>query len=172
MEAGLIPGKGGRSKKASTIAIDTGRIRRHINPLVGSRRVRDLTKAEVNQIMKDIMTGKTKVTVKTKKLRGKSIVRGGAGTAVRTIGLLGGILTYAVEAGIIERNPTHGLRKPKYKVRNRRLSEAEYRELGDLLRKAEGSDKYPTTAQITRQIALTGCRRGEIINLRWNEVDF
>ena len=172
MDAGLILGKGGRSKKASTIAIDTGRIRRHIIPLVGTRRVRDLTKVEVNQIMKDIMVGKTRITIKTKKLRGKSIVRGGAGTAVRTIGLLGGILSYAVEAGIIERNPTHGLRKPKYKVRDRRLSEAEYRELGALIRKAGNTEIYPTTAQIIRQIALTGCRRGEIINLRWSEVDF
>lgn len=51
------------------------------------------------------MRGKTRVSVKTKKLRGKAVVRGGAGTATRTVGLLGGILTYAVEAGIIESNP-------------------------------------------------------------------
>jgi hypothetical protein len=57
------------------------------------------------------MAGKTRVSVKTKKLRGKAIVRGGAGTATRTVGLLGGILTY--EAGIIESNPAHGIRKPR-----------------------------------------------------------
>jgi len=33
---------------------------------------------------------------------------------------------YAVEAGIIESNPAHGIRK-KDNVRKRRLSEAEYR---------------------------------------------
>jgi hypothetical protein len=43
--------------------------------------------------------------VKTDKLRGRAIVRGGAGTAARTIGLFRGILTYAVELGIIEQNP-------------------------------------------------------------------
>jgi hypothetical protein len=59
--------------------------------------------------------------VKTKKLRGKAVVRGGAGTATRTVGLLGGILTYAVEAGIIESNRSHGIRKPKDNVRKRRL---------------------------------------------------
>jgi hypothetical protein len=58
---------------------------------------------------------------------GKAIVTGGAGTTTRTAGLLGGILTYAVEAGIIESNPSHGIRKPKDNVRKRRLSEAEYR---------------------------------------------
>jgi hypothetical protein len=62
------------------------------------------------------MAGRTRVSVKTKKLRGKAIVRGGAGTATRTVGLLGGILTYAVEAGIIESNPAHAVRKPKDNV--------------------------------------------------------
>jgi hypothetical protein len=62
---------------------------------------------------KDIVAGKTRVSVKTKKLRGKASVRGGAGTAASTVGLLGGILTYAVEAGLIESNPAHGIRKPK-----------------------------------------------------------
>jgi hypothetical protein len=72
---------------------------------------------------------KTRVSVKTKKLRGTAVARGGSGTATRTVGLLGGILTYAIEAGILESNPAHGIRKPKDNVRKHRLSEAEYRTL-------------------------------------------
>ncbi len=171
LEAGLILGKGGRPKKATTIVTDTGRIQRHIIPLIGSRRVKDLVKADINKVLKDIMAGKTRTSVKTKKLRGKAIVRGGAGTATRTVGLLGGILTYAVEAGIIETNPVHGLRKPKDNVRNRRLTEAEYRTLGGILRKAAEDERYQMTADIIRQIALTGCRRSEMITLQWIEAD-
>lgn len=115
--------------------------------------------------------GKTRVSVKTKKLRGKAIVRGGAGTATRTVGLLGGILTYAVEAGIIESNPAHGIRKPKDNVRKRRLSEAEYRILGRMLRDAAKQQKYTTIGDIVRQIALTGSRRSEMIGLKWTEAD-
>ena len=89
LKAGLILGKGGRPKKPSTIVTDTGRIERQIIPLIGTRRVKDLTKAEINKVLKDIMAGKTRVSVKTKKLRGKVVVRGGAGTATRTVGLLG-----------------------------------------------------------------------------------
>jgi integrase len=133
--------------------------------------VKDLVKADINKVLKDIMAGKTRTSVKTKKLRGKAIVRGGAGTATRTVGLLGGILTYAVEAGIIETNPAHGLRKPKDNVRNRRLTEAEYRTLGKILCKAAEDDKYQTTVDIVRQIALTGCRRTEMIKLQWAEAD-
>ena len=171
LNAGLILGKGGRPKKQTTIVTDTGRIERHIIPLIGARRVKDLVKADISKILKDIMAGKTRVSVKTKKLRGKAIVRGGAGTATRTIGLLGGILTYATEAGIITANPAHGLRKPKDNVRVRRLTEDEYRALGEMLRKASETDKYQMTVDIIRQIALTGCRRSEIIGLMWAEVD-
>lgn len=171
MDAGLIMGKGGRPKKQSTITTDKGRINRHIIPLLGTRRVKDLTKTDANKLLKDVMAGKTKVSVKTDKLRGKAIVRGGAGTAARTVSLLGGILTYAIEAGIITTNPAHGIRKPKDSVRTRRLSEAEYRTLGEMLRKAGKDEKYATTIDIIRQIALTGCRRSEVINLMWAEAD-
>lgn len=171
LKAGLVLGKGGRPKKPTTIVTDTGRIHRHIVPLIGTRRVKDLVKADINRVLKDIMAGKTRVSVKTKKLRGKAIVRGGVGTATRTVGLLGGILTYAVEAGIVESNPAHGIRKPKENVRNRRLTEVEYRTLGEMLRAAAKDEKYATTVDIIRQIALTGCRRSEIIGLMWSEVD-
>jgi integrase len=170
LQAGLILGKGGRPKKPSTITTDTGRIERHIIPLLGTRRVKDLTKTDINKVLKDIMAGKTRVSVKTKKLRGKAIVRGGAGTATRTVGLLGGILTYA-EGGIIESNPAHGVRKPKDNVRKRRLSEAEYRILGRILRDAAKQEKYVTIVDIVRELALTGCRRSEMIGLKWTEAD-
>jgi integrase len=171
LDAGLILGKGGRPKKPHTIVTDVGRINRHIIPLLGTRRVKDLTKADINKALKDIMAGKTAVSIKTSKLRGKAIVTGGAGTATRTIGLFGGILTYAVEAGVIAINPAHGLRKPKDNVRTRRLTEAEYRTLGEMLRTAEQDEKYATTVEIIRQIALTGCRRSEMIGLKWIEAD-
>lgn len=171
LEQGLILGKRGRPKKASTISTDVGRIHRHIMPLLGGRRVRDLSKADITQAMKDIMAGKTQANVKTGKPRGRAIVRGGVGTATRTIGLLGGILSYAVDLGIIEQNPEHGVRKPKDNVNSRRLSEAEYRTLGAILRKVTADGQYAMAAQMIRIIALTGCRRSEIINLRWDEVD-
>ncbi|MDQ0470209.1 tyrosine-type recombinase/integrase [Labrys wisconsinensis] len=171
LNAGLIMGKGGRPKKPTTILCDIGRIHRHIIPLVGTRRVKDVTKADVNKVLKDVIAGKTNCSFKTGKLRGRSIVRGGAGAASRTVGLLGGILTYAIEAGIIEANPVHGVRRPKDNVRTRRLDDSEYRELGSLLREASKDDKYRRTVEIIRQLALTGCRRSEIVALRWAEVD-
>ena len=64
-----------------------------------------------------------------------------------------------------------GIRKPKDNVRKRRLSEAEYRILGRVLRDAAKQEKYTTIVDIIRQIALTGCRRSEMIGLKWTEAD-
>src|SRR5690606_37321223 len=50
-------------------------------------------------------------------------------------------------------------------------SEAEYRVLGSILREGQRSDRYRIHAEILRLIAVTGCRRGEIVNLKWSEVD-
>jgi integrase len=167
---GLILGKKRRPKKASTIYTDEGRIRRHIIPLLGSRRVKDITAGDVTRFMRDVASGKTKTDQKTRK-RGRAIVRGGIGTGTRTVGLLGAVLTYARENGIIETNPAHGIRKAADQKRTRRLSEDEYRLLGKLIRTAADDDQLATAAEMARAIALTGCRRGEIINLIWPEVD-
>ncbi|WP_429008066.1 tyrosine-type recombinase/integrase, partial [Roseixanthobacter psychrophilus] len=51
------------------------------------------------------------------------------------------------------------------------MSEAEYRVLGDLLKTAAENESYRMSVEIIRQIALTGCRRMEMVTLRWAEVD-
>lgn len=103
-EKGLIMGKRGRPKKQLTLYTDRGRIERHIVPLLGKRLVRDLTAVDVARLIRDVAAGKTAKVEKTK-LRGKSVVTGGKGTAARTAGLLGGILSFAVAEGVILANP-------------------------------------------------------------------
>lgn len=169
-EIGLVLGKGRRPKKTSTLLIDKSRINRHIIPLLGARRVKDITQSDINRFIRDVVSGKTKADIKTK-ARGRAIVRGGAGTAARAAGLFGGILTYAIEHGIIEKNPVHGVRKPADRVKTRRLSEDEYRVLGKILDKAAEDDRFESAVSIVRLLTLTGCRRGEGVNLKRIEVD-
>lgn len=172
MEAGLIMGKGGRPKRPSTIYTNIGALNGHIIPLIGQRRVRDLTKADVTKMMNDVIAGKTRAVKRTGKKRGVSILRGGRGTASKCVGLTGSMLTYAINIGIIEHNVAHGIRKPKDQVRDRRLSDDEYRELGKMLSEAGEDHELAPTIAVTRLLALTGCRRGEILGLKWSEVDF
>jgi integrase len=170
-EAGLIVGRKGLPKKASTLEIDRGRIARHIIPLLGKKPLKDLTSSDVKRFLEAVVSGKTAAKVKTKP-RGLARVTGGPTAAVRAIGLLGGMLTYAREMGYIEHNPAHGVRKPADKQRVFRLAPDEYRALGEALERAERRGEHWQAIAAIRLIALTGCRRSEILNLRWPEVDF
>jgi integrase len=170
-DKGLILGKGDRPKKASSLYIDRGRINRHIVPLIGKKRVQSLKPSDINKFVEDVASGKTATIQKTGKKRGRSIVRGGLGTAARTVGLLGGILTYAVNQGLIDKNPAHGIRKPADGVKKRRLSDDEYRLLGQILQDKAADEQLETTVQIVRHLALTACRRGEALRLKRSEVD-
>ena len=167
---GLILGKRNRPKKASTLATDRGRVERHILPLLGKKRVRDITNADVNRFMRGVMAGKTVADVKTG-FRGRAIVEGGAGTAARTVGLLGGIFSYAVSEGLRPDNPVRGVKRPADNKRDRRLSSENYRALGDALAEAEAEGENPAAVAAVRLLALTGARLGEIANLRSAEID-
>jgi len=170
-ERGLIMGKGGRAKKASTLYVDRGRIERHIIPLLGSKLVRDLAQADIHRFIRDVAAGKTATVEKTGKPRGKAIVEGGIGTAARTAGLLGGILSFAVSEGVIPFNPAQGVKRPADKKRQRRLTAEEYRRLGEALEKAEEEAETEQAIHGAWLLALTGCRLDEIQGLKWSEVD-
>ncbi|MDI7775502.1 site-specific integrase [Asticcacaulis sp. EMRT-3] len=150
--------------------IDEGRINRHIIPLLGSRRVRDLTTPDINRFMRDVAAGKTAVDVKTGP-RGRAIVEGGNGTAARTVGLLGGILSFAVSEGIISINPCRGVKRPADARREVRLSPEQYRALGNALRASDANAEAWQAVAAFRLIAFTGCRLGEVQKLKWSEVD-
>ena len=103
-EAGLVIGRKGLPKKASTLEIDRGRIARHIIPLLGKKPLKDVTSADVKRFLEAVMSGKTAANVKTKP-RGLARVTGGPIAAVRAFGLLGGMLTYAKEVGYHRAQP-------------------------------------------------------------------
>ena len=170
-EAGLIIGRKGLPKKASTLSIDRGRIARHIVPLLAKRPLKDLTSADVRRFLEGVISGKTAATVKTKP-RGLARVTGGPTAAVRAVGLLGGMLSYAKEMGYIEQNPAHGVRKPADKRRSFHLAPEDYRTLGEALQAAERRGEQWQAVAAIRLLALTGCRRSEILNLKWSEIDF
>jgi integrase len=169
-ERGLIVSRRGGAKKKTTLYTDTGRINRHIIPLLGRRTIKDLTAADVRGFMRDVAAGKSATDVKTKK-RGRAIVTGGKGAATRTVGLLGGIISFAVEEGLRGDNPVKGIVRPAGERRHVRLDAPGYRELGSLITKAERDAEAWQVTTIMRLLALTGCRRGEIESLRRSEID-
>ena len=157
-------------KKASTLAIDVGRIERHIKPLIGRRPVAAVTREDIDALLHDIAGGKTAGNTKTGK-RGLARVRGGKGTANRVVSLLGAIFTFAVRRRMRPDNPVRGVELFADGKRDRRLSDAEYRMLGAALEKAAGERVWPAAVAAARFLALTGWRSGEALALRWDEVD-
>jgi hypothetical protein len=103
------------------------------------------------------MAGKTRVSVKTGKLCGKAIVLDGAETAARTLGLLGGILSYAVETGITEGNPARGIASQRTMSASAGFVRKSIVRSGQTLQEAT-QDKYTLTVDIIRQIALKPTR--------------
>jgi integrase len=170
-ERGLVMGKRNLPKKQTTLYIDRGRIEHHIKPLLGEKLVRDLVQSDINRFVRDVTVGKTALVVKTEKKRGKAVVEGGAGTAARTAGLLGGILSFAVSEGIIAFNPARGVKRQADASRTRRLTPDEYGRLGAALRAARDEGEPEQGLNGVWLLALTGCRLGEIQRLKWSEVE-
>ena len=170
-ERGRVLTRGNAPKKSSTLTIDRGRIERHIKPLIGSLAVATVTREDVERFLHNVAEGKTAGSSRTTKKRGLARVTGGKTAATRTVGLLGAIFTYAVRRGMRSDNPVSGVPKFADGKRDRRLSDNEYRVLGDALRRADANGIWPAAIAATRFVALTGWRSGEALALHWTEVD-
>jgi integrase len=167
---GLVLTRRGEAKSATTLYTDKGRIERHIIPLIGNRTVKDFTLTDGGRFQRDVISGKSAADVKTK-LRGRAIVKGGKGTAARTMGLLGGIFSYAVSEGYRPDNPLKGIVRPKDGTREWRLDDGSYRRLGKCLAAAEANGERWQRVLAARVATLTGCRLDEIEGLLKTEVD-
>jgi integrase len=156
-------------KKPGTLVIDRGRIDRHIKPLLGPMPARAVTRHDVEALLHDVAAGKTAGRAKTK-ARGLARVKGGETAANRVVGLLGAIFTYAVRKEIRSDNPVRGVALFADRKRERRLTDEEYARFGAALIEAERT-MWPAAVAAARFIAFTGFRRGEVIGLRWSEID-
>jgi hypothetical protein len=108
-QAGRLLTRRKKAKKPSTLDIDKGRIERHIKPLLGRLKVTAVTTDDIDNFMHDVAEGKTAGNTKSAKKRGLARVRGGQTAATRSVGLLGGIFSYAVQHRMRQDNPVRGI---------------------------------------------------------------
>jgi integrase len=169
----LYLAEGAAHKKASTLRADRGRIIHHIKPLLGRKRVDQVTRADIERLLIDVKSGKTAVPVPPKGVRASgSLPSGGVGAAAQCVTLMGTLLAFAVQRGLRTDNPAHGVKKPPVRKMERFLSGAEIGGLAEALNAeaTRSANSYPCAA--IKLLLLTGCRRGEIIGLEWRHVDF
>ena len=126
----------------------------HIVPALGERLIRSVRRGDVTAL--------------------HFALRDRPAVANITIQVLSQLLRKAQQWGLAPegRNPCRSVRKYKLRLRNRHLTREEYRRLGQALRdgEADGSIARPAAAAL-RLLILTGCRRDEILTLRWDDVD-
>ena len=91
------------------------------------------------------------------------------GGANHALDILGQIMNFAVASGHVHANPTRGVKRNRRPALTRFLSREE---IGCLHRVLDGriGRSAEQQADIIRLLLLTGCRRTEIVRLRWAEV--
>ena len=94
------------------------------------------------------------------------------GGANRTLDVARQVFRHAVDVGALRADPTHGLaRNPRPEI-TRFLSRAEIGRLRKALAAHVGRGSGRQQAEIIRLLLATGCRKSEIVRLRWAEVEF
>lgn len=169
----LYLAEGATHKKPSTLKADRGRITHHIRPLLGSKLVQKISRADIERMMVDVKTGTTAAApLKDRKRPPGSLATGGAGVAAQCVALLSTLLTFAVARELRSDNPAKGIKKPPTRKMERFLSEQEISRLAAALDVEAEVSGNPFPVAAIKLLLLTGARRGEIIGLQWQNVDF
>jgi integrase len=141
-------------KKASTRARAEGLLKRIILPALGRMKAEAITRADILALHR--------------------VHRERPVEANRAVTLLSGIYTWAEDGGLAlpQGNPCRRVKKHAERRRERYLSAQELARLGAALARAEqGGTESPAAIFAIRLLLLTGCRKGEVLGLRWEDVD-
>ncbi len=128
----------------------SGFLRRQLLPAFGSKPLDRITQADVRQWF-------------------DRYSRSAPGGANRALDVLRQIMNFAAACGHVEVNPARGVRRNRRPALTRFLSREEVARLHGVL-DAQTRRGGRQQADIIRLLLLTGCRKGEIMGLRWSEV--
>jgi len=141
-------------KKASSAKEDKRMLDRVLLPLFGNRHVVEIPRREIERFHAS---------------RHKT-----PSTANRHLALLSKMFNLAERWGIRKErtNPCYGVEKYKENKRQRFLKSDEVQRLHDVLNRVEAEGENKFGLSVIRLLLLTGARKGEILDLEWDEIDF
>lgn len=169
----LYLAEGVAHKKPSTLRVDRGRIDHHLRPLLGRLRIDRITRGDVEKVRDSVAAGKTAEKIEAgEKRRSGTLAKGGKGVAAQCVISVSAMFSFAIERGLCATNPARGVKKAPVRKIERFLSEVEIGRLAAALDAEARRTGNPFPSAAIKLLLLTGCRRGEIVNLRWENVDF
>jgi integrase len=129
-------------------------LERFVIPVLGNHRVTEVTRADIAKLHHDL--------------------RHVAYDANRCLEMISKMFNLAEMWGLRPdgSNPRKHIKKYPEEKRERFLSPAELKRVGEVLREMEAEGiELPSSIAATRLLILTGCRLGEIMTLQWEHID-
>lgn len=142
-------------KKPSSVKSDISNLNNHVLPALGKKRLDLVTRADIQR------------------LHAKMVDRPGAANHV--LGLLGKMFNLAEKWGLRPdgTNPCRHIEKYPSRKMERYLSPVEFGRLARVLNEAEKDGSiFIGVIRAVRLLIFTGCRLGEILSLKWGDIDF
>ena len=139
--------------KPRTVREEEGVWRRHLAPALKNRSLDEITRQDVGRL--------------------HHALRSNIWAANDAVKLLRRLYSFAVDVALAvpEENPARFVKLFKEPARERYLAPAELRKLGKALRECEKADGDPWAIAVVRLLIFTGARAGEILHLRWSDLD-
>jgi integrase len=151
----LLEHLGSLGRKRSTLGEYESFLRVHLSPFFGRRPLERIETAEVEAF------------IAAKRREGKA-----AKSIVNYLGLLHSIFVFAEKRGLATGNPVKLVDKPERQVSDPDIRFLDEAELEALLAAVWDDAKGPTERCLFLTAAMTGLRQGELLGLRWRDVDW